>query len=121
MFDDLSDHVLRLRLRRARVYEAALALADRAARQHGRPFNTREQAQYEELTAALNRLDNRLRQLRLEARRADRPSADINAWCRDNDTGPSPPPRAAAADARWPRCADDLCRRRRRAPARARR
>jgi hypothetical protein len=70
MSDDLSDHVLRLRLRRARVYEAALALADRVTRQHGRPFSTREQEQYDELTAALNRLDDQLRQLRLEARRA---------------------------------------------------
>jgi hypothetical protein len=86
MFDDVSGHVLRLRLRRARVYEVALALADRATRQH-RPFTAREQAQYDELTAALNRLDNRLRQLRLESRRADRPSADINGWCRDNNTG----------------------------------
>lgn len=94
MSDNLSDHVLRLRLRRARVYEAALALADRATRQHGRPFNTREQAQYDELTAALTRLDNQLRQLRLEARRADPSPADVNEgrrnvneWCRDSDTG----------------------------------
>ena len=87
MIDDLSDQVLRLRLRRARVYEAALALADRAARQHGRPLTAREQAQYVELTVALNRLDNRLRQLRLESRRADRTSTDVNGWCRDNNTG----------------------------------
>ena len=87
MSDDLSDHVLRLRLRRARVYEAALALADRATRQHGRPFNTREQAQYDELTAALDHLDNRLRRLRLGACRADRSPADVDGWCRDNDTG----------------------------------
>ena len=88
MSDDLSDHVLRLRLRRARVYEAALALADRATRQHGRPFSTREQEQYDELTAALDRLDNRLRSLLLDTRR-DVPSgaADVNGWCRDNDTG----------------------------------
>lgn len=84
--DLLSDHVLRLRLRRARVFEAALALADRAARQHGRPFNTREQAQYDELTAALDRLDNQLRRLRLEARRADPSPAGIDEWCRDNNT-----------------------------------
>ncbi len=88
MSDDLSDHVLRLRLRRARVYEAALALADRATRQHGRPFSTREQEQYDELTAALDHLDNRLRRLLLEARRGADPSpADVNGWCRDNDTG----------------------------------
>ena len=92
MSDDLSDHVLRLRLRRARVYEAALALADRATRQHGRPFNTREQAQYDELTAALDRLDNRLRRLRLEARRADPSPADVNGWCRANDASYSAAP-----------------------------
>jgi hypothetical protein len=85
--DDLCDHVLRLRLRRARVYEAAMALADRATRQHGRPFSTREQAQYDELTVALNRLDSQLRRLRLDARRADPSPADVNGWCRDNATG----------------------------------
>ena len=37
--------------------------------------------------AALDRLDNQLRRLRLEARRADPSPADVNGWCRDNDTG----------------------------------
>jgi hypothetical protein len=42
---------------------------------------------YDALTAALDRVDNRLRRLRLEARRTDPSPADVNGWCRSNTTG----------------------------------
>jgi hypothetical protein len=64
---DLINHVTWLRNRRASILAVATELADRASRAN-RFLGLHEQRQYEQLVAALDHIDNRLRRLWLQHR-----------------------------------------------------
>lgn len=64
---ELLDHVTSLRNRRANILAAATELADRASRAN-RFLGLHEQHEYDQLVAALDHIDNRLRRLWLQHR-----------------------------------------------------